>query len=298
MPDSLMRATTIEGRTPGPHLLVTGGVHGDEFAPMRAARELLDRVDAGDLSGTLTVIPMVNRGAFLRGHRAADDDKDLARTCPGDDDGSITERVAAELSRMIESVDYYIDLHTGSADMSVFPLAGYTLHPDASVLDAQRLMARAFNLPVVWGTSPTLQGRTLSVARDANVPAIYTEYLGSGVCDSKGVAAYVAGCLNVMAALKMLDRPSPESHVRYVVEDPRPNSGHMQIQNLATMTGFFDPAVKLGDAIEAGQPIGSIWNQDDDSVTEVLSHQTGIVLVLRTFSRVLEGDSLGVVLEK
>lgn len=45
-------------------------------------------------------------------------------------------------------------------------------------------MARAFGLPLIWGTDPTLPGRSLSVARDANVPAIYAEYLGGGRLNS------------------------------------------------------------------------------------------------------------------
>jgi predicted deacylase len=76
--------------------------------------------------------------------------------------------------------------------------------PIATVLDAQRRMARAFGLPLIWGTDPTLPGRSLSVARDANVPAIYAEYLGGGRLEPAGVDAYVIGCKNVMRAFGML----------------------------------------------------------------------------------------------
>ena len=41
------------------------------------------------------------------------------------------------------------------------------------------------------------------VARDANVPAIYCEYLGAGTCHPAGVEAYVEGCLNVMAEFRI-----------------------------------------------------------------------------------------------
>ena len=54
--------------------------------------------------------------------------------------------------------------------LAVLPLVGYGLHGDESVLEGQRQMARAFNLPVVWGTDASLEGRSLSVARDANPP--------------------------------------------------------------------------------------------------------------------------------
>ncbi len=101
---------------------------------------------------------MVNEAAFARGHRTADDNLDLARTCPGDPNGSITERIAHALSQLIRSADLYIDLHTGGAVMSVFPLSGYVLHRDPQVLGIQRRMAKAFNLPIVWGTSANWKG--------------------------------------------------------------------------------------------------------------------------------------------
>jgi predicted deacylase len=174
---------------------------------MVAIRRLMRRPELTDLRGRLTLIPVVNEAAFARGTRAAEDGLDLARTCPGRPDGSVTERTAHALSVSIRAADYYIDLHTGGTALCVWPLTGYVLHSNSAVLDKQRAMARAFNLPVIWGTDPCLEGRSLSVARDANVPAIYAEYLGGGRCSPAGVEAYVQGCLNVMA-LGVLDLPA------------------------------------------------------------------------------------------
>ena len=286
----------------GPHLLITGAVHGDEFEPMAAIRRLIDRFDADDdptsiLKGRVTLVPVVNEAAFLRGHRCADDGLDLARVCPGRADGSITERTARALSDLIESADYYIDLHTGGTEFSVLPLAGYSIHQNANVLDVQRRMATAFNLPTVWGTAGNLEGRSLSVARDANVPAIYTEYLGSATCHAEGIVAYVDGCLNVMTMFGMLDREPPEDRVERVVEDPRPGSGHMQVCNPAPITGYFEPAVALGDAVQVGDPLGTVFNVTGSDRQTVPAQKSGIVLVLRTFPRVREGESVGVILE-
>ena len=286
-----------------PHLLITGGVHGDEFEPITAVRRLIDRLDANDqrlqaLRGRLTLVPIVNEAAFLRGTRTADDLLDLARVCPGNPDGTITEQTAAALSELIHEADYYIDLHSGGSGNSVYPLAGYTLHADLKILEAQRRMAQAFNLPLVWGTSPELNGRSLSVARDAGVPAIYCEHHGSGQCLPEGVTDYIDGCMNVMAGLGMLDADRPEDRVRLTVEDPRPASGHLQICNPAPMTGVFEPAVALGDEIHDGEPLGSVVDPQTGQSQSVVSQQTGMVIVLRTFPRVLEGESVGVVLER
>jgi predicted deacylase len=297
-----IQRTHITGRRDGPHLLITGGVHGDEFEPMRAIRRLASEVDADALAGRLTLVPVANEAAFLRGDRTADDELDLARTCPGKPDGSITEQTAHALSELIRTADYYIDLHTGGRTMSVWPLVGYKLVPDARMLAAQRRMARAFNLPVVWGTDYRLQGRTLSVARDANIPSIYAEYLGSGLCDPKGVEAYVEGCLNVLVELEMLDRASlphqpVASRIQYEVDDHRESAGHMQIRNPSPRTGFFEPAVQLGQRIAAGDALGEVSDALGTERTPVYSQESGIVIVLRTFSRVFAGDALAVILE-
>jgi hypothetical protein len=34
--------------------------------------------------------------------------------------------------KLIRSADYYIDLHTGGTEFSIYPLAGYMLHPNAT----------------------------------------------------------------------------------------------------------------------------------------------------------------------
>ena len=297
-----LRQFAYDGSSEGPYLLITGAVHGDEFEPILAIRRLVNLFEKRDgvlsgFRGRVTLIPVVNEAAFLRGHRCADDGLDLARTCPGRADGSITEQTAFALSEVIRSADNYIDLHTGGTELSVYPLAGYMLHANQTVLETQRRMARAFNLPVVWGTAGNLDGRSLSVARDANVPAIYCEYLGAATCTPDGVDAYVSGCLNVMAELGMLDRQRPADRVRHVVENAKPNSGHMQVCNPSPITGYFETSVKLGDTVRAGDPLGTVHPLDGGKPSIINATQPGIVLVLRTFPRVRAGESVGVVME-
>lgn len=288
----------FKGHFPGPNLLVTGGVHGDEFTPMAAVRRLMTRVDEANLHGSVTLVPIVNDAAWRRGERTAEDGLDLARVCPGDREGSITQQAAHAVSQLIQRADYYIDLHTGSRTFSLLPFAGYTLHPDANVLEQQRAMARAFNLPIIWGTSPHLEGRTLSVARDAGVPAIYAEYLGSGACDEAGVEDYVAGCLNVMRELGMISRPRPADRVVTVIEDPTAGSGHMQVQNPSPTDGFFTPKVRLGENVERGAQIGIVCDSLGDETRAIHADRSGIALGLRTFSRVSQGEMTVVILEQ
>lgn len=306
------------GDSSGPCLLITAGVHGDEFIPMLAVRELIRQFDAdtalrGGLRGEIILAPVVNESAFKLGRRCGEDGLDLARSCPGREDGSVTERVAAALSAMICEANYYADLHTGGTEFCVWPLAGYLLHWDASILERQRAMARAFGLPLAWGTSAGLEGRSLSVARDANVPAIYVEYFG-GALESAGPGGMewsrvpdrrvveregawhpmVTGCLNLMRHLGILEGEETR-HTPEMIEDARPQSGHMQIGHPAPMDGFFQRAVNVGDWVEEGQPLGWVSSILGDQSALVRAEQSGRVVTLRWHPRVRAGEALGVV---
>ncbi|MFO0901756.1 MAG: succinylglutamate desuccinylase/aspartoacylase family protein [Pirellulales bacterium] len=299
---------SISGAEPGPHLLITGGVHGDEFEPMAAARRLIDRLSPAQLApqrlrGRVTLAPVVNVPAFRRGQRTADDGLDLARTCPGQADGTITQQVAFALSQLIRSADYYIDLHTGGTRLQVLPLAGYMLHPDSAICESQRRMARAFGLPLIWGSDWRLDGRSLSVARDAQVPAIYCEYQGGGGCDPQGVDAYEHGCLRVLADLGMLSADAtstlpPPASSPIVAEDARPGAGHMQVNLPAPQDGFFEPAVVLGQWVEQDSLFGHVVDVLGRRRAPVTTPHAGLVIVLHQFASVLAGESLGVVLDQ
>ncbi len=292
-----LKSVAITGKTPGPKLLILGGIHGDEFESMWTIRRLKEALDPGELRGKVILVPVVNEAAYWRGQRTAEDGLDLARTCPGRADGTITERIAHAVSAMIREADFLIDLHSGGLVSRFYPTVGYMLHADAEVLARQREMARAFNMPVVWGTYAGHDGRTLSIARDVGVPAIYSEWMGAGDCDPEGVDGYYEGCLNVMGVLGMIERDQPSSIIQHTVEDDREGAGHIQLNYPAPFSGFFEPWVELMDRVEPGDGFGVVTDLLGDRREEIVSTQSGHVLVLRTFNRVHEGETIAAVLE-
>jgi predicted deacylase len=291
-----VKCTSIEGKKNGPHVLILAGVHGDEYEPIAAASKLMTILPGQVEQGNVTIVPVVNRPAFRRGARTGEDGLDLARTCPGKKEGTVTEVIASEVSALIATSDYLIDLHTGGTFYSIDPLCGYMLHQSSEVLDKQRQMARAFNLKTVWGTSDKLNGRTLSVARDHNIPAIYVEHGGGGGFRKFVVSEYVQGCLNVLALLGFIRGAAIARAVEYEVEDYRDQSGHLQVMLPAESEGLFEAEVHLGDFVKKGQPIGSLYDPVGGEHLPVCADQDGMVFMLRAVPSVLKGDSLGGVL--
>jgi predicted deacylase len=132
----------------------------------------------------------------------------------------------------------------------------------------------------------------LSVARDYNIPAIYAEWMGGGGCQAQGVQDYVDGCLNVMGELQMIERKLAESKIEKIVEEDFNGAGLLTDDYLSPCDGLFQSAVSLWDDVEKGSVIGTVSDISGENVAQIKSTQTGKVICLRVFARVLKGDSL------
>ena len=74
----------LVGKKAGKTLVVTAGVHGDEYVGIQAVRELLRQLSPGELSGQVIFVPVVNTGGFFAGtYRVPEDGENLNRCFPG-----------------------------------------------------------------------------------------------------------------------------------------------------------------------------------------------------------------------
>ena len=283
----------IDSGIAGHHVLISAGVHGDEYEPMLATRVLIKKLPKLLKTGSVTIVPVVNISAAAADSRYGADGLDLARICPGNKEGTASEQSAAHISDLIKKADFYIDLHTGGRIFQIFPLAGYMLHASKEVLEKQQMMARAFNLPVIWGTDAAPNGRTLSVARDAHIPAIYVEYGGGNVVKKPIIKAYTEGCLHVLRQLNMGEKKDVKEKLMHWIEDYTPNNGHLQVKMPAPTEGVFTTKVQLGKRVTKGQLWGTITDIFKGEETNVYADEDGIVLFLRDAAYVKKGDSLG-----
>ncbi|WP_414618126.1 succinylglutamate desuccinylase/aspartoacylase family protein [Dyadobacter sp. 32] len=293
-----MNYKQIDSGVEGPLVLVSAGVHGDEYEPMLAALALLEALPGKLVKGRVWIVTVVNESAYERARRYGSDGLDLARICPGEVNGSASQVAAARISELIPQADYFVDMHTGGVMYDIAPLAGYMLHPSEDVLEKQRKMALAFNLPIVWGTEHRPEGRTLSIARDAGVPAIYLEYGGGTGVRTQVAEAYKHGFINMLKSLGMVDGPVLEQSAaeRFWVEDSRPDSGFLQGKMPSPADGIFVAEVTLGEQVRAGQRWGKIINPLTGDSVEVVADISGIAFLQRVLVKVNKGDALGGIL--
>lgn len=293
----LLGYTDITSGIEGPRVLLSAGVHGDEYEPMLAAMQLAEGLAGKLLLGSVRIVTVVNESAYGSASRYGEDGLDLARICPGSPTGSASEKAAASISELIKQADYLVDMHTGGMMYEIAPLAGYMLHPDKIILEKQREMAGSFNLPIVWGTDYTPGGRTLSIARDAGIPAVYLEYGGGTGIRAKVVKAYEEGFLNMLKSLGMLGGVMTEKvGERFWVEDHRADSGYLQGKMPSPAGGIFVAEVELGTMVQKGQRWGQIVNPLAGEVVEVVADISGLAFLNRTLVKVKKGDALGGIL--
>lgn len=288
----------LEGPEMGPHVVLLAGVHGDEYEPMVACNQIFAQLRGKLKNGQITIVPNVNPTAYLQGTRQGEDGLDLARICPGKEEGSASERSAFSVSKWIREADYLIDMHTGGLLYDIYPLAGYMLHEDDQILEVQRQMALAFQLPLIWGTESTPNGRTLSVARDAGIPSIYLEFGGGTGFRKQVVKAYVSGFFNFLKSVKMIEgEPELLSTEKYYwVEDARLDSGYLQGKMPSPAEGIYLPDVEIGQLVKKGDKWGEIMDPLTGQITPLIVDTDGLVFLMRNVVRVNKGDALGGIL--
>ena len=273
--------TTLKGVEPGPRLVVTAGVHGDEFEGVRAVADVCSELATEDLLGTLVLVPVVNVPAFNAGTRTSPlDGINLNRICPGDSSGTVSERLAHTLfTQVIAGADALVDLHSGGTRYVFVPQAGF--YPMAGKIGAQSLaLARAFGLELLWQL-PGRQGVCSYAAMQAGIPAIGLEIGGNGRCEPAHVALAKQGLRGVLRQLGMLPHSAAAQPTQRVWRGDF---------TLCPVSGLFDPTVTLGSTVQAGDLLYRILDLKGQIMHAQRAAHAGLVSAMRVFAAIQAGE--------
>lgn len=176
----------INGARPGPTLGIISSVHGTEYTPIPILREVLQRLDPKDLSGTILIIPVGNPISFYLRSRKTSLEwdynfQDMNRSFPGwietSHDGAknppsnhnMTQMLALAVTKnLIEKSDYFLDYHS-----------------------CGMLGRFVYEVPMQAGLPADLRAKTLELSRALNLGVIH-EY-GQGTTTATGYASNVRG---------------------------------------------------------------------------------------------------------
>ena len=146
---SALRLHCFHALQPGPRLIVTGAVHGNETCGSQAIERVAREFDSGALvlqHGSLTLVPVTNPLAFERGQRNGD--RNLNRNLlPTAQPQDFEDRVANVLCPLLAQHDVLLDLHSFHSAGEPFLMLGPQnndgpLEPFALATDEQALALR------------------------------------------------------------------------------------------------------------------------------------------------------------
>jgi uncharacterized protein len=271
----------VHGDTEGPVLFLSGVVHGDEIQGLEIIRRVLAHAALKNISGTLLAVPIVNAFGFLNHSRYMPDRRDLNRSFPGSDHGSLASLLADLFFReVVKRAQYGIDFHTAALHRTNFPQVRIAPNDD----ELSRL-AEAFAPPVII-TSKLRDGSLRQCAMESGVRVLLYEGGEALRFDEAAIEAGVKGTLRVMKAIGMIDSA--------------PSLGaHHQVTRSSSSTwvrapegGILHSVRRAGDRVGIREPIGIITDPMGTVVVPVFAEEDGIIIGRTNLPIVNRGDAL------
>jgi predicted deacylase len=293
--EGIIPVNILKGTERGSTLVILAGVHGDEYEGIQTIIQIFRDINPSDIRGTLVMIPVTNVSSFYAGTRTSDiDGQNLARSFPGNPQGSYTSKLAWYIKEVfISKADFLLDLHSGGTHYAMPAMVGYYNDSNSEVGRKSKAAAEAFGMNVIWGHEQIGPGRTISTALDYEVPWLYTEGYGGKRVKIEEQRQFKLGVYRLLNHLDMLVDPhrwikEPLGKITYRLR----GDGNLDNATTAHTDGFFIPSVKLLDTVRTGDEIGVIYDWYGNQLQVVTTNVSGIVMMLRETPFTTAGDGL------
>lgn len=307
----------IRGSQPGPTVVITAGIHAAEYPGIKAALELSYDLDFSTITGTVIIVAMANAAGFWRRsnsmipgpYTSTGVDQNLNRIFPGNAQGSPDERLAAALFALIETADYYIDLHSGDSYESLIPHAYFCAMSDDALGDGvdatsaagaadtistisseyqqictqSQEMAHCVKVPYLVPFFGYHGGTAYSEACKAGVPGILIERGGMGLCERVDVDNFKADVMNLLRKLGCM-------HGVFDTYEDAQEILATQHFDAAHVTGVWSPRCKSGDSVYPNQVLGTITDPFGNTLETILAKGEGVILYQTESLNIIAGE--------
>ena len=243
----------------GPVVVVSGGVHGDEYEGPVVIGELIRTIEPADVQGQLILLPSFNAPAQRVGRRTSPIDQlNLARVFPGDHYGSTTQQIARYVvDHIFERTDFYLDLHAGGRTLFIQPsthvVMGGDMDPAVAKKNAE--LAEVFGVGIAVQMSNMGDYRTsCGYTSIKGIPTLAAEMGMGGWFTGESVAATRDATRRLLKHTGVLPRIETVPGVK--PRWTRINGADDYV--FAPCDGYFERRFQLGDPIVRGQLAGLI----------------------------------------
>ena len=269
-------------KKPGPVVLITAGIHGDEINGVEIVRQIISKGINRPQKGTVICIPVVNIFGFLNLRREFPDGRDLNRMFPGTKHGSLASRFAFQfVKKILPLANFCLDFHTGGASRFNAPQIRVKRGDEQSLK-----YARIFSAPFTIH-SKTITKSYRETCAKKGIPVLLFEG-GKSQDSNKDVAKHgVEGAMRILSFLEMLNPKFEYPHAigeTVVIE----NTNWMR----AKYSGLLHIKIPCGKHVDKGEYIGTITDPYGKFRHKIKAVNTGYVININESPIVYQGDAI------
>jgi len=269
-------------KKPGPVVLFTAGIHGDEVNGVEIVRQIIAKGINKPKCGTIICIPVINVFGFINLNREFPDGRDLNRVFPGTKKGSLASRVAYKLiNEVVPDVDVIIDFHTGSAGR--FNAPQISIVKNNSSLDK---LAKIFNAPFIL-YSKDIKKSFRNTCNKLGKYMLLFEGGKSFHIDKTVTNTGVNGAKRVLAHLGMLSSKFKVSKL-----NKTPVSVLDSRWQRANFSGMFKASIAINSKVTKGDILGNITDPYGKFNHFVRAAHSGYIINVNESPIVYQGDAL------
>ena len=267
---------------PGPTVLITAGIHGDEVNGVEIVRQIIAKGINKPLCGTTICIPILNVFGFLSMQRYFPDGKDLNRVFPGTKMGSLASRFAYQFtSEILIHADLCMDFHAGGSGR--FNAAQIRIRPEDYEL---KHLADIFNAPFTL-ISKNIERSYRSICAKKQIKTLLFEG-GKSQDNNKEIAKQgVVGIMRILKFYNMLD-------AAFEIPQEQPPTVYIQKSSWirAKYSGLLHIKIPIGKKVEKGEILATITDPYGQMRHTVKSPLAGYIINVNEFPLVYQGDAI------
>jgi len=290
-PEIRIPITVVTGKKKGPVLALTAGIHGYEYPPILALQRLRRELDPAKISGTVIMVHVVNMPSFLRRtiYYNPHDWKNQNRVFPGKIDGTMTERIAYQITNeVLKRCDYHLDLHCGDGNEDLMTYLYYTETGNPELDKKTLALAKNFGFKVIIHVTARPEGLPASTCSNASLfmgkPAVTVECGKLGRTSEEDITAILNGCSNILKHLNMIDgQPELLFDPIWVRKTTYIRSEH---------EGIFYPLTQGGSHVQKGELLGYLTDFFGNVIQKALAPHDGIVMYIIATPPMSKGEPM------
>lgn len=269
------------------------GIHGDELEGQYVCFEVSRIIQEHPeyLSGIVDIYPAMNPlgiDSLARGIPAFD--LDMNRVFPGNEDGSMTEHVAAKIIEDLSGSNLCIDIHASNIFLTEIPQVRINeLHAETLVPIAKEL-----NIDLIWvHESSTVLESTLAYSLNSRGIDTLVVEMGVGMRITKEYCnQLVEGIFRVMKNMGMWSGPTMVSRLPLVAAA----GDDVSFLN-APIAGIFIQTAEHGSYLQTGDEIGRIVDPLQGAIlARIKAPKAGVLFTIREYPVVDEGSLIARIL--